>query len=174
MEIRVVTETEVESYWALRLRALREEPEAFGFAYEEALEWPIERVIQQLHELNSSPDSFILGAFEDGLVGIVTMRRHQIIKFRHRAEINQMYVASEARGRGIGRALMRELIERARHRPGLEHLDLSVTASNAAARQLYLSLGFETYGVDRQGLKIGDQYFDMELMKLVLKTNGEG
>jgi len=37
-----------------------------------------------------------------------------------------------------------------------------------AARSLYLSLGFTTYGVEPRGLKVGERYFDDENMVLRL------
>jgi ribosomal protein S18 acetylase RimI-like enzyme len=52
------------------------------------------------------------------------------------------------RGRGVGRALVTALIERARS-DGIEALSLSVDAANAAAIGLYLSVGFQTVGGNR-------------------------
>ena len=51
------------------------------------------------------------------------------------------------RSRGIGRALLQALIERARD-DGHSSLSLSVDARNAQALALYRSLGFETVGGD--------------------------
>ncbi len=82
--------------------------------------------------------------------------------------ITQMYVAPEARGQGIARALVSELIARARALPGLEQINLAVVTTNAAARNLYLALGFEVFGVERRALKLGDTYLDEELMVLML------
>jgi len=53
-------------------------------------------------------------------------------------------VASQARGRGIGTALMQRLLERA-VADGIGALSLSVEPDNAALR-LYLALGFERVG----------------------------
>ncbi len=53
-------------------------------------------------------------------------------------------VASQARGRGIGTALMRRLLDRA-VADGIRALSLSVEPDNAALR-LYLALGFERVG----------------------------
>jgi ribosomal protein S18 acetylase RimI-like enzyme len=49
------------------------------------------------------------------------------------------------RGRGIGRALLTALFERARN-DGIEALSLSVSANNAPALALYQSMGFRSAG----------------------------
>ncbi len=56
----------------------------------------------------------------------------------------------------------------ARAAPGLEQIVLAVTAHNTVARSLYTSLGFQTYGLERHALKLGDRYLDEELMVLWL------
>jgi ribosomal protein S18 acetylase RimI-like enzyme len=72
------------------------------------------------------------------------------------------------RRQGIGRALFSALLEKVKTLPGLEQVDLSVSARQVAAKALYCALGFETFGVERAALKIGDQYFDEEYMVLRL------
>ena len=79
-----------------------------------------------------------------------------------------MYVAPEARGRALGRALMVEALARAAVLPGIEQVHLGVVTTNTAARALYLSLGFTIYGTERHALKLGDRYVDEELMALAL------
>ena len=56
-----------------------------------------------------------------------------------------MLVAVEARGRGIGRALLDATIVDARRR-GLTHIDLDVYTNNGAALALYRSAGFAPSG----------------------------
>ena len=62
------------------------------------------------------------------------------------AEIPNVCVSADARRRGIGRALMEELIQTAR---GLEiaTLYLEVRQSNVAAQNLYRMVGFEEIGM---------------------------
>jgi hypothetical protein len=43
-----------------------------------------------------------------------------------------------------------------------------VATDQLAARRLYASLGFESYGRDIHALKLGDAYVDEELMLLRL------
>lgn len=60
---------------------------------------------------------------------------------RQTAHVTDIYVRPEARGRGIGRALLAELVEPARA-TGLGHVSLEVLMRNADARRLYERLGF--------------------------------
>ena len=71
----------------------------------------------------------------------------------------------------LAQALMLEAIARASAIPDLEQLVLSVVTSNETARNLYLTMGFQSYGLERQALKLGDRFLDEELMVLkLLKT----
>ena len=169
MEIRELTEADATLYWPLRLRALREEPESFGASYDEAKDRPLESVTERFREM-ARLGEFTLGAFDGGqLVGIAAFNRKVGRKNRHIGIAYQVYVAQEARGNGAGRALMSALLARARALDGLEQLTLDVVASNAAARALYISLGFEVYGRQRHALKLDDgRYLDEELMVLWL------
>jgi ribosomal protein S18 acetylase RimI-like enzyme len=60
---------------------------------------------------------------------------------RKTAHVTDFYVRAEARGRGIGRALLAEIVEPARA-AGLGHASLEVLIRNADARRLYERLGF--------------------------------
>lgn len=60
---------------------------------------------------------------------------------RQTAHVTDIYVRPEARRRGIGRALLAELIEPARG-AGLAHVSLEVLVRNSEARRLYERLGF--------------------------------
>jgi L-amino acid N-acyltransferase YncA len=79
-----------------------------------------------------------------------------------------MYVAPEHRGTHLGRALLTAAIARASSLDGLRHLMLQVVTANSAARGLYVSAGFQSYGVERNGLRVAEQFFDEDLMELDL------
>lgn len=158
---------------ALRLRALQENPEAFGASYEETAAQPLVSIAQRLRPDPVAPHNVILGAFDDApdsdvLSGIVGFRREQGAKRRHKGMIWGMYVARELQGRGIGRALLERTIAAAREQPSLEQINLAVVSTNTPALRLYRSLGFASYGVEPQALKLGDhdQYVDEDLMVL--------
>jgi len=157
--IRVLSNTDADVFWQLRLRALREEPESFAMAFEEA---------RMVGTLDSSGDSFVLGAFTPALSGMVGFFRRQGIKNRHKGTVWGMYVAPEMRGEGLARSLMSALISRASVLPDLEQLVLEVVTTNEAAQRLYSSLGFVPYGLERRALRIGNRYLDEELLFLDL------
>lgn len=60
---------------------------------------------------------------------------------RQTAHITDIYVRPTARGQGVGRALMAELIEPTRE-AGFDHVSLEVMLRNTEARHLYERLGF--------------------------------
>ena len=113
MLIRSLTTTDAALYQPLRLRALREHPEAFAPAFEEEQQLPLETVANRLQQ--SSAERYVLGAFErEELSGLLHFHRWEGRKIRHRASIGGMYVPGELQGRGLGKGLLLEAITRAR------------------------------------------------------------
>ena len=168
-EVRALTVADAESLWAMRLRALREHPEAFGRSYEETRDIPLDEVHDRFRTDWAPPANVVLGAFLDGqLVGTTGLYRVETIKERHKATIWGVYVAPDARGRGLGRALLEAAIAHAATLPGIEQLRLSVGSRSTAARALYTSLGFAPYGLERAALKLDDGYVDEEHLVLHL------
>ena len=167
MLIRALDEGDVEALWALRLRGLASDPEAFGSTYDEALAAGDERYRERLRETSDS--AFYLGAWDgDELAGTVRFTRAEGAKDRHKADVSSLYVAPQWRGQGVGCALTAALIARARRVPELEQLHLSVVTTNATAGALYRSLGFVVYGTTPHALKEGERYWDEDLMVLFL------
>jgi ribosomal protein S18 acetylase RimI-like enzyme len=163
MEIRPLQPANAKIIRKLRLEALLDSPESFGSSYEEEREYPLKRFKDRLES------GCTLGAFlHEELVGMVTLMEETRNKTRHKATIYAMYVRPAQRGQGIGKKLMIEAIKQAKRINGIEQIHLSVVTSNDAAKQLYLSLGFEIYGRERHALKIGDSYLDEEHMCLFL------
>jgi RimJ/RimL family protein N-acetyltransferase len=173
LEIRPLTEADAQEWRELRLRMLRDHPDVFGSSYEEFTQQPLEEIARRMRERNVPPDNVLFGAFEEGrLIGSTGLHREDGAKDRHKAMIWGVYSALEARGRGVGRALMNTAIARARATPGVERLTLSVATHNTAARALYISLGFRPWGVERHALKLPDRYIDEEYFALELEESG--
>ncbi len=165
LEIRLLTARDTEAYWHLRLEALEREPRSFG---ESAGEHRASTLESAKERLTKNPeDNFVFGAFLDGdLVGMAGFFRCTIAKARHKGKIWGVYVREDCRGKGIGRAMLVALLEKIKTCPGVEQVSLTVVAGQSAARALYASLGFTTYGFERGGMKVGDEYLDNEHMML--------
>jgi ribosomal protein S18 acetylase RimI-like enzyme len=165
MPIRQLHDTDVEIYRILRLDSLRESPHAFTNSAEEFSQRTLDSIAQQFR----SHENFTLGAFEDDrLVGMVGFYRETALKLRHKGYIVSMYVLPEFRSRGIARALLVETIDRAKRLPDLKQLLLGVVETQVTAKRLYESLGFVVYGREPDAVKIGDEYFAEEFMRLKL------
>jgi N6-L-threonylcarbamoyladenine synthase len=93
-----------------------------------------------------SPNNFYLGLFEDGLIGYAGL---STIPGSFSSDIQTIAVSSAARGRGIGRALMQELLRKAKAQ-GSEQVLLEVRIDNQVAISLYASLGFERIDVRKR------------------------
>ncbi|GFN31774.1 GNAT family N-acetyltransferase [Paenibacillus xylaniclasticus] len=168
MEIRLLDSQDAGIYRELRLKSLKENAEAFLTTYEIEKEKPIEQLEQNL---KVTEDRFTFGAFVDHeLVGIVTFVREYHPKLRHKGNVYGMYVASDRRGKGIGRALLELLIARARQCIGLEQMNLVVMSDNIAAIRLYEAVGFVRYGTEIKAIKSGEQYWDEDYMCLRLTS----
>ncbi len=73
--------------------------------------------------------------------------------------------------RGIGRALMNELLSWARSNPRVDKVELQVRSSNEAAIALYRSLGFVEEGRKTKRIKIGpNEYLDDVYLALWVGT----
>lgn len=163
MQVRLLTSDDAQVYNPFILRGVKEHAELFRISEQDVLE-----SLDPL--LAESSDDFTFGAFsqEGELLGVVSFARETREKFQHKGLLYRMYVASEAAARGIGRALIRSTIERARMQHGLEQILLTVLAENIRAKRLYESEGFEVFSLEPKALKAGDDYFDEQQMVLYL------
>jgi ribosomal protein S18 acetylase RimI-like enzyme len=166
MIVRELTRDDARAYQELRLYALQESPTAFGSSYSEEMNRPLDMVEDRLGSLAGHT----FGAFdqEGKLIGMATLYRDQHINSNHKAFLFGMYVSPEYRGQGVGKSLMEKVIAQARAL-GLRQINLSVNNANEAPVGLYESFGFERYGLEKDAMRIGEEYYDAAYMVLRLE-----
>jgi ribosomal protein S18 acetylase RimI-like enzyme len=168
MLIRPLTVADAAAFWALRLRGFEESPAAFNTAPDEWRARPVAEAERLLGNEAGTPDDVVMGVFDPELVAHVGLRREARKKRAHKATLWGLYVAPEARGRGVGLRLLEVLLEHARRVPGLTVVELTVMAQNTHAFGLYQRLGFRRFGYQERAAKVGDTYFAEEHMLLDL------
>jgi GNAT superfamily N-acetyltransferase len=159
---------DADTYWQTRNRGLAEFPDAFTSSVEEGIATAPANLARRFG--GHDTDDFVLGAFaEDGtLAGYAGFQREVRQKNRHKGTLVGMYVVPQYRAQGLGKSLLRALVEEVRKLGGVEQLNLSVTRSNAGARALYLAAGFVPFGVEKNAIKVEGVYYDKEHMALAL------
>lgn len=113
--------------------------------------------------------AFLSEAGREALVGMLGLDRDRRAKRRHRAKVWGMYVDPSARGRGVGQALVDEIVSRARRTPGIEQLYLTVMADNGSAQRLYERAGFAVYGRAPRAMILDGKGYDEHLLWLDLR-----
>ena len=170
MDVRLLAEHDADDFVRLRLEALTREPRAFAREPAEALPWPPESVGARLRAVPEG--NFAVGAFEGTrMIGQAGFYRHEGGKLCHKGTIWGVYVTAEARGRGAARAMLTLMLSRLRDYRDLEQVLIDVATSQAAARRLYVALGFELFGLEKHALKVGDTYVDEEHRVLWLRKS---
>lgn len=175
MQIRPLSAIDASSYRELRLRMLREHADAFTSSYEEDSQKPLAWIEKRIVPGEDSPHDFVLGAFAESgeLVGTVGLAVERRTKERHKGVLFGMYVAAESSADGVGRSLLANCLGRARAIPGLEQINLTVTATNERARKFYEAAGFRAFGVEERAIRVGSAYYPKAHMVIYLQRLDE-
>jgi RimJ/RimL family protein N-acetyltransferase len=148
--IRLLREEDADAYAELRRQALLDTPLAFASSPDDDLISDPEAMREQLRR---APESIIVGAFHDHLVGIVGLYRDQHRKCSHKAHLWGMYVTPAHRHRGLASELLRAVLQHAEAMPGVSWVHLSVSSAAPEAQKLYESAGFRPWGTEPDALR---------------------
>ena len=117
--------------------------------------------------LKSDYAVFVAVSDEGRVVGWSALNRYHDRKGYEFTAENSVYVAADRRGKGIGKLLMKPLIESARKR-GLHAILAGIDAENEASVKLHASFGFVKVAQLKQvGFKFG-RWLDVIYMELLL------
>ncbi len=163
--IRLLTPADAPAYVALRRQMLQDAPWAFTAAPEDDRGSDVELVAASL----AGPGYAIVGAFDDAqraLQSVAVLIREKSPKRAHLAWIVSVFTHPRARRRGLARNVMLRTIETARSWPGLAGVLLSVSENAAEAHTLYRSLGFVSWGVEPDAIRVAEHSFAEIHMRL--------
>ncbi len=140
IEILALPSDRWDDYRALRLEALRTEPQAFGASYEENLDKP---EAYWRGRLENSDGLLLFAQAEGRLVGMVGAfppGEEGLV------ELISLYVTPSERGRGVAHALMTEALGALQASGTYRRVRLAVNGMQTAALALYERWGFVPEG----------------------------
>ena len=156
--IRQLTADDAAAYRDIRLEGLRNAPTAFGSSFE------AESKSTLADFAGTVTRSYVAGAWIDGVLSGIAGFYPLTGKAAHRGNIWGVYVRAEARGQGLSRALISDILGHARTQ--VKQVHLSVVTENAAALAVYERLGFTIYGTEPRSLFVDGRHYDEHLMVL--------
>ena len=115
----------------------------------------------------SSVSAFFLAKIGDEIVGDASFSGSSRERLKHRGELG-VSVRRDAWGMGIGKALIRQVLDFAEQTAGAEAVTLTVRSDNARAIALYRAFGFEKTGTFPGFLKVNGEPIDFDFMYLSL------
>lgn len=168
--IRELRYDDAEAYVALRREALLDSPLAFASSPADDFASSPEAVREQLRR---APESVIIGAFRNHLVGAVGLYRDRHLKSAHKVHLWGMYVTPSHRRHGIASELLDAALAHARALPGVSWVHLSVSSAALTAKRLYERAGFQIWGTEPDAMRHdGGTVIDYH-MALRLKPSAE-
>ena len=118
-----------------------------------------EQILAYLVESEGDSDNFVLGAFQNELVGMVGFRRETRTSVRHKGSTWGLYEKSGFLNNEVEEALLKEVIKIVRTYNDFEYIRTVQNASNQIKIDLFQSLGFVQYGLEERSMRVGDQFY---------------
>ncbi|NHN55623.1 GNAT family N-acetyltransferase [Calidifontibacter sp. DB0510] len=130
----------------------------------------VRSLLTELVTAGSAEAAAVVASAGESVAGFGYWRRYARPTHRPHADLEKLAVATEFAGQGVGRRLLRALVDSART-AGIEVLTLDFRGDNTRAERLYLSEGFVEYGRLRDFVAPDEtRRFDMVLHALDLRS----
>ena len=128
----------------------------------------LEQEIERIEKDNNDPDIFmIVGVINGRIIGAAQLHGSSRKRIAHNSEM-AISVRKEYWRKGVGTALMGELINHAKQRGTTKNISLGVRAGNSNAIKLYEKFGFEKIGFHKDYFNVDGTFYDEILMDLYL------
>lgn len=125
----------------------------------------VEQEREYLGNVASGDGFFVIALIADALVGVAHLSCPARKRVRHNAELS-ISVRKAHWGKGIGKAMMEEMLQYAKNHKGIRNIHLGVKASNINAIRMYEKFGFDKIGVYKDYFNVNGTYDDEILMEL--------
>jgi RimJ/RimL family protein N-acetyltransferase len=169
VSVRLLTPADAEAYHSVRLRALHEQPPAFG-----SLPETEPNISKTAARLVASDECCFFGAFQgEQLVGIIRISRYSAPNEKHRVYLAGLYVLPPFRYHGCGGEIVHHALRFATNTPPIRRVNLTVVTQQEAAIRLYQSFGFRIYGTEQETFSRDGQFYDEYLMTLELNSGNQ-
>lgn len=155
ISIRPLIDEDAAAFKALRLKAIQDAPTAIWPTHAEESSRTLE---ETSNRIRATEHQIVFGAFAGPeLVGIAGLRRDPLAQVAHKAVLWGVFVDPAHRRGGIAGRLLHAAIAHARAAQVLQ-IHLCVNAENSRAQALYRNAGFETFGIERRAMRVGDRF----------------
>jgi len=170
--VRTGEETDAERMIAYRLEEVASHP--YGVTRREEVDTdPAAQREWVRDHLEHDCSLCLLAEADAAMIGAISARAPKRKVLEHRVTLG-MSVAAEWRSRGVGRALLRSLLDWAKVHPTIEIVSLGCFATNERALALYRSEGFVEEGRRRDFFHTeSGEYVDDVLMSVRVKPRPE-
>ena len=163
---RRLVKEDLNDFFSLRLESLLDFPTAFLASYDEE-----KKLGASLYEkaLNNNINNLVFGAFvEKKLIGFIGIYQEERQKTNHKSNIWGMYVQTDYRSQGIGKALLENAVTYAKNTMKSLIVNISVEATNISAKKLYESYGFKVWGTEPKAMQINGNFYTEFHMALII------
>lgn len=115
----------------------------------------------------NATNTMLLAMDGEEIAGLSTITSSHKIKSRHDAELG-VVVAKKYQGKGIGTALIRQVIDWVKENGITTRMSLEVRADNIKAVEIYLRFGFVIEGCKKNSTRLNGIYYDDYIMGMML------
>lgn len=160
-EIVPITEEDIDGFWSAVDSVARERK------YLAFLEGPPINTTKDfvLENINGNWPHFV-AKIDGKIVGWCDISSFDRPIFAHSGTLG-IGILAPYRGQGIGKALMKTVLQKAKEKKGLTRIELTVREKNVSAIALYTQFGFEKEGIHKNAVCIDGKYENHVFMALL-------